>query len=176
MNIIEGVTIHSNINWCLTSTKSDNITIINTIFAECLKYGVYPKQTNHVYFRNNLIIGVRKPLVKKPLSGKAPYEIVSGFEFYENSPGVFYEVSNNVITGVEGIGFTNAGDNCDEKQKYPFWGNEVGSSILGWLPTKNNSVTCMRISGIKVPLYFFFFVYIFKYFINIFRFISVKVV
>ena len=150
MNNIEGVTIHSNINWCLTTDKSDNITISNSVFADCLKYGVYPKNSNNIFFRNNIIIGIRKPINKKNIGGKIPYETVTGFEFYDNAKGVIFEVSNNILSGIEGIGFTVAGDNCDEKMEYPFWGNEVGSTILGWLPTKNNSVQCMRISGIQV--------------------------
>ena len=149
MNKLEGVAIHSNINYCSTSENSGNITLINTVFADCLKYGIYPKNTTNIFFRNNIIIGVRKPKVVIQ-GGKIPYETVSGFEFYDNQPGVIFEISNNIVSGVEGVGFTVAGDKCNETEMYTFWGNEVGSSILGWLPTANKTAPCMRISGIKV--------------------------
>ena len=150
MNMIEGISVHSAINWCFTSSNANYITIVNSVFADCLKYGVFPFKTNNIYFRNNIIIGVRQNKNAKNNLGKV-YEETSGFEFYKNARGIRYEISNNVVSGVDGIGFSASGDYCYDKMKYPFWGNEVGSSMLGWLPTKNNSAgNCIRFSGIKV--------------------------
>jgi hypothetical protein len=109
---ISGTSLYNSQSRCiqLQNTKS-SISFVNNVFANCLNQGFATATVPKLQFSNNLMVGLT---IDPSITDKL---VVAGFSLLSSS-GTDYQIFNNVIKGINGIGFLYKGYDCgDSAQK-----------------------------------------------------------